>query len=226
MKKLPLFAISALCVILAGFPVAAKEGKTGYVHMESVFNAYYKTINENISFEAKRKTMIDGFALLREELKTTAGELQKAKEEVENELLAPEVRENARNRAMLYARRVEQKQEELYKFRQQEMGQIESRQQAVLAELIKELTAILDKYARDNGYAQVFEVSGRTMNQMPAVLVYPHEDDITEALIKLVNAGHEQEKAEAEAKLKSMREKSAAAAREAGLLGPNAEAGK
>ena len=170
--------------------------------------------------------MIDGFALLREELKTTAGELQKAKEEVENELLAPEVRENARNRAMLYARRVEQKQEELYKFRQQEMGQIESRQQAVLAELIKELTAILDKYAKDNGYAQVFEVSGRTMNQMPAVLVYPHEDDITEALIKLVNAGHEQEKAEAEAKLKSMREKSAAAAREAGLLGPNAEAGK
>jgi outer membrane protein len=219
MKKVLFFALTLL--LTAGLLPVWGETKIGYVNMETVFNEYYKTVNENIGFESKRKSMIDGFALLRDEFEKSQEEYRKTRTDAENELLAPEKREEAKNKMTLLEQRLEQKQVELYKFRQQSMAQIESRQQAVMEELIKELRAQVDKFAKDNGYTIIFEVSGKNMNRMPTVLVYPHEDEITDQLVKIVNAGHEQEKAAADQKLKEVREKSAAAMKAAAAASQN-----
>ncbi len=217
MKKIFFFALTVL--LTAGLLPVWGETKIAYVNMETVFNEYYKTVNENIGFENKRKTMIDGFALLREEFEKSQEEYRKTRADAENELLAPEKREEARSKTALLEQRLEQKQVEIYKFRQQSMAQIENRQQTVMEELIKELRAQVEKYAKENGYTIVFEVSGKNLNRMPSVLVYPTEDEITAQLVKIVNAGHEQEKADADKKLKEVREKSAAAAKAAAAAG-------
>lgn len=220
MKRHFLMLHALLCCLVSCVAVAADSGKTAFVNMETVFNEYYKTVNENISFEGKRKTLIDGWSLLREEYDGTVAELKKMRAQADNELLAADVRDTAKSKAQLLLQRIEEKQREMLRFRQQGMAEIEQRQQQVMNDLIAELREILAKYAKENGYTMVLEVSGRTMNRMPAVLVYPPEQEITEAVVKLVNAGHEQEKRDADARLKELRAKSAAAARAAGMAVP------
>ena len=98
-----------------------------------------------------------------------------------------------------------QKEEEIIRYQQQARSEIEERQQSATNRLLEELQAQLEKYAAEKGYEMVYEVSGRTLNRVRVLLVYPKDKEITEAMVKLVNAGHEAEKAEADGKLEKMR---------------------
>ncbi|MBR6470676.1 MAG: OmpH family outer membrane protein [Victivallales bacterium] len=197
----------ALCACVAAF---AQE-RFAYVNMETVFNEYYKTVNENINIENLRKQYMDGFNLLRDEFQASLAEYQKALADADNELLSDEVRENARNKAQLLEGRLQQKQEEIMRYRQDGLGEIEERQQLIVEKLAQELTEQVRKYAEVQGYTTVLEVSGKSLNRVPMVIAYPKEQEITDAIVKLVNAGHEAEKAEAEAKLTDLRNKLRAA---------------
>lgn len=204
-KRFSVFAI--LCVGVMAF---AQE-RFAYVNMETVFNEYYKTVNENINIENLRKQYLDGFNLLRDEFQTSLTEYQKAVADADNELLSDEVREAARSKAQLLEARLQQKQEEIMRYRQEGLGDIENRQQMIVEKLAEELTEQVRKYAAAQGYTTVLEVSGKSLNRVPMVIAYPKEQEITDAIVKLVNAGHEAEKAEAEKKLVEVRAKARAA---------------
>ena len=126
MKKL---IASLLCAALA-LTLAAAE-KTGYVNMETVFNNYYKTVNENINFENQRKSFVDAMDIFRKEYQASLQEYQKAKADAENELLSTEARSAAASRVKLLEARLQQKQDEIMEFRDNGMREIESKQQSV-----------------------------------------------------------------------------------------------
>lgn len=197
----------ALCACVA---VLAAE-RFAYVNMETVFNEYYKTVNENINVENLRKQYLDGFNLLKDEFQASLAEYQKAVADADNALLSDEVRENARNKAQLLENRLQQKQEEVMRYRQDSLGEIENRQMQIVEKLAEELVEQVRKYAEAQGYTTVLEVSGKSLNRVPLVLSYPKEQEITDAVVKLVNAGHEAEKIEAQAKLDDLRNKLRAA---------------
>jgi len=197
----------ALCACVA---VRAAE-RFAYVNMETVFNEYYKTVNENINVENLRKQYLDGFNLLKDEFQASLAEYQKAGADADNALLSDEVRENARNKAQLLENRLQQKQEEVMRYRQDSLGEIENRQMQIVEKLAEELVEQVRKYAEAQGYTTVLEVSGKSLNRVPLVLSYPKEQEITDAVVKLVNAGHEAEKIEAQAKLDDLRNKLRAA---------------
>lgn len=197
----------ALCACVA---VRAAE-RFAYVNMETVFNEYYKTVNENINVENLRKQYLDGFNLLKDEFQASLAEYQKAGADADNALLSDEVRENARNKVQLLENRLQQKQEEVMRYRQDSLGEIENRQMQIVEKLAEELVEQVRKYAEAQGYTTVLEVSGKSLNRVPLVLSYPKEQEITDAVVKLVNAGHEAEKIEAQAKLDDLRNKLRAA---------------
>ena len=177
---------------------------TAYINMETVFEQYYKTITENIKFEESHQKFNDGILILRNEFDNTHKEYMQAVTDAKNDLLGDSARQAAVQKAQMLEVRLQQKQEELLQYRQEAMREIENNQQMATEAIVKDLQAQLTKYAADKKIDVVLEVSGKTMNRMPVVLVYPKDQEITEAFVKLTNAGHEKEKAEAQAKLDAM----------------------
>lgn len=202
MKK-ALFFLFAMMVL--PMTMAAGELKRGYVNMETLFNEYYKTINENITFENRQRTVTEGFQLLRSEMENTMKEFKKAESEAQNELLSAEARNAAGERARLLAERLQQKQTEIYKYREESLRDIQNRQQQVTDALVGELLEQVRKYAADKSYDEIVEVSGKTMSRVQVLLVYPKDKDITAEMVKIINAGHEKEKQEAQARLAAIR---------------------
>lgn len=203
MKKILTFAV----LIAAAAALFAADGKRGYINMERVFNEYYKTINENINTENQVKVFNDGYEVLRDEYKNSVKEFQKAAADADNELLSAEARAAAASKADALAQRLQQKQSELAEYRQRVGGELQDKQQRQVEVLVEDLIAQVKKFADERGYTEVLEVSGRSMNRVPMVLVYPENDDITDAVIAVTNAGHEKEKAEASARLTELRAK-------------------
>ena len=195
--------ISLLLLCLAAFSLWAQ--KVAYVNMETVFNEYYKTANENIRFEEERQNFLTGLEVLRTEFESTRKEFNDARGMAQNVLVGEENQKAAAQKAEALGARLDQKEEEIIRYQQQARSEIEERQQSATNRLLEELQAQLEKYAAEKGYEMVYEVSGRTLNRVRVLLVYPKDKEITEAMVKLVNAGHEAEKAEADGKLEKMR---------------------
>ncbi len=195
--------LSLLALLVSAASLLAQ--KVAYVNMETVFNAYYKTISENIRFEEERQNFFTGMEVLKSEFENTRREFLDAVNKARNDLLGEEAQREAGQKAQALQARLEQKQDEIARYQQQAREEIGERQQKTTGRLLQELQADLEKFAAEQGYELVYEVSGRTLNQVPVLLVYPKDKEITEAMIKRVNAGHEKEKAEAEEKLEKMR---------------------
>ena len=147
-------AIAMLALVAAGL-FAQSAVKRGYVNMETVFNEYYKTTNENVNFETQRRQMNATFAVMRNEYRASLEEYRKAKEEAENELLSNDKREAAKGRIQVLEGRLTQKQEEMQQFRERSLGQLQQRQQQVTEALLKELLDQLRKFADAKGYGEI-----------------------------------------------------------------------
>ena len=210
MKKL----IASLLGAALALTISAAE-KTGYVNMETVFNGYYKTVNENINFENQRKSFVDAMDIFRKEYQASLQEYQKAKADAENELLSTEARSAAASRVKLLETRLQQKQDEIMEFRDNGMREIEAKQQSVTNTLAEDLLAQVRQYAAQKGYTVVLEVSGKSLSRIPVVIVYPKEAEFTDDLVQVINAGHEKEKADAQARLDALRKQAEAEAQAA-----------
>lgn len=202
MKKV--FAL-LLFAILALLPAAET---TAYLNMEKVFEGYYKTIQENLQFELQKQNFEERLGLLREEFQTSTREAQKLEKEVRNDLLSQEARDGAKRKLSMLMERLQLKREELMTFRQEGYQSLQGTRNAVEETLIKDLTEQVKNYSRDKGLTHVYEVSGRSLNRIPVLMVYPEEQEITEAILQLVNVGHETELAEAKQKYEEAKARS------------------
>lgn len=213
---LAFFAAAALAQDKVRFPVphtqskgfagaALAQDKVAYVNMGKVFESFYKAINANIIFEQKKHEFDDKMSVLRTSLEDAARELKKIEEDAKNELLAKSAREEAISKYRVRAEIFGNKREEYEHARQNGIQELRKIQAETEDSLIKELTTFMNKYATDNGYTHVYDVSGLSMNRMPFLLIYPKQQEITTDFTAVVNAGHENELAEAKTKLAKMR---------------------
>ncbi len=203
------------CLVLLLFAGSLFAQNVAYVNMEKVFESYYKTVTENIKFEEERQNFLTGMNVLRDEFENTRKDYNAAVRDAKNDLLGEEAQKTAAQKAQALAARLEQKQDEIMRYRQQSLTELDGRQQAATQAIVNELTAQVKKYASEKGFDLVYEVSGRTMNRVPVLLVYPEDKEITDAVVKVVNAGHEQERDEAKARLEKLQKESESAAADA-----------
>jgi len=105
--------------------------------------------------------------------------------------------------------RLQVKRDELMKFRQEGMQSLQNTRGTVEEGLIKDLTEQVQRYATEKGFTHVYEVSGRSLNRVPVLLVYPKEQEITDDIVSNINRGHESELQEARNKVEALKKKAA-----------------
>ena len=198
-------AVAGVC--LAGGAVRAAD--TAYINMETVFEGYYKTVRANAGFEQKKKDFEGRLEILRDELKSMVTEARKTEEEASSELLSQEAREEARTKLRLKSERLRAKEEEFGQFRRSGMGDLNRARLVAEEELIKDITEFVRTYCKGKGHRLVYDVTGRSLNRMPVLLLYPTDEEITPAVLAEINKGHEEELKQATTELEALRKAAA-----------------
>ena len=193
--------------LLAAVTMTAAQDKVAYLDMEKIFEGYYKTVNANIGFEQRKQDFEDRLQLIREELNSRIGEVRKLEAEVKNDLLGEEAREEARRKLQQRFERYTAIRDEHDRFRQNGMQELQKVRANTEDELVADLITVIKKFAADNGFTHVIEVTGKTFNRIPVFLVYPENADITSEILKIINVGHEEEYALAKKRLEDIRSK-------------------
>lgn len=195
--------------IFCGLVAMQAADKVAYLNMEKVFENYYKTVQENFQFEMQKQDFEERHAIMRDEYQSSLKEAQRTESDMKNELLSQEAREDSRRKLGVLMERLQVKRDELMKFRQEGMQSLQNTRGTVEEGLIKDLTEQVQRYSTEKGFTHVYEVSGRSLNRVPVLLVYPKEQEITDDIVSNINRGHESELQEARNKVEALKKKAA-----------------
>ena len=199
--------ITLLVAALAcGLQLSAQD-KTIYVNLETIFENFYKTINANIAFEDQKKDFEARLGLIREEMQNLEKQAQRYNEEVQNDLLPRETRETSQRSLQAAVDRLRAKKREYDQNQEEGLRNLQRIRMKREEDLVSDILSTINKYADEAGATHVIEVSGKTFNRVQVYLRYPKEKDVTQAILKLVNLGHEDELAADKAKLDTIRAK-------------------
>ena len=199
--------ITLLVAALAcGLQLSAQD-KTIYVNLETIFENFYKTINANIAFEDQKKDFEARLGLIREEMQNLEKQAQRYNEEVQNDLLPRETRETSQRSLQAAVDRLRAMKREYDQNQEEGLRNLQRIRMKREEDLVSDILSTINKYADEVGATHVIEVSGKTFNRVQVYLRYPKEKDVTQAILKLVNLGHEDELAAAKAKLETIRAK-------------------
>ena len=195
-----------IAALVCGLQLSAQE-KTIYVNLETIFENFYKTVNANIAFEDQKKDFEARLGLIREEMQNLEKQAQRYNEEVQNDLLPRETRETSQRSLQAAVDRLRAKKREYDQNQEEGLRNLQRIRMKREEDLVNDILTTVNKYADEVGATHVIEVSGKTFNRVQVYLRYPKEKDVTQAILKLVNLGHEDELAAAKAKLETIRTK-------------------
>ena len=195
-----------IAALACGLQLSAQE-KTIYVNLETIFENFYKTVNANIAFEDQKKDFEARLGLIREEMQNLEKQAQRYNEEVKNDLLPRETRETSQRSLQAAVDRLRAKKREYDQNQEEGLRNLQRIRMKREEDLVNDILGTINKYADEVGATHVIEVSGKTFNRVQVYLRYPKEKEVTQAILKLVNLGHEDELAAAKAKLDTIRAK-------------------
>jgi Skp family chaperone for outer membrane proteins len=195
-----------IAALTCGLQLSAQD-KTIYVNLETIFENFYKTVNANIAFEDQKKDFEARLGLIREEMQNLDKQAQRYNEEVGNDLLPRETRETSQRSLQAIVERLRAKKREYDQNQEEGLRNLQRIRMKREEDLVNDILSTVNKYADEVGATHVIEVSGKTFNRVQVYLRYPKEKDVTQAILKLVNLGHEDELAAAKAKLDTIRAK-------------------
>ena len=181
--------IIALAAVL--FPLISYAGSSdiAVVDLEKVFREYYKSKIAEDQIRRQASAYRSYLERLNTQLKEAQTKASNARADALNLGLSASERTKAEQRAAAAIREVSEKRAEIELYtsgRAKDMQKLEADKRE---EIMRDIRAELRRRAAAGGYSFVFDSSGRTTNNQPALLIYPEKHDLTSEVIKALNRG-------------------------------------
>lgn len=180
---------SIAIALAAAAASAAPQWRIATVDLEKVFAAHPKTAAAEAELKEQETVAEDEMRQLNEELRTRRAELEQARDAARSPLLSEEARaakraavdekETALEELLVRARKTQES-----RLRQLREQLLKTRQG-----IVEEMQGAMHDFADSQGYALILDVSGFTMNGVPAVAYSRPSLDVTEALIQYIQNG-------------------------------------
>jgi Skp family chaperone for outer membrane proteins len=170
-------------------PGVPAEQKIATVDLAKVFEKYYKTVRSTLALkqeasdmQKERKDMVD--AEQKQE-----GEWQKLIDKAEDQAVSAEERAKSKTAATEKLREVKSAGQTIQEYDRASAARLREKERQRRDDIVKEIRSVLDADAKAGGYTLVLDVSGESANMAPFILFSSGVNDLTDNLIKELNAG-------------------------------------
>ncbi len=180
----------AFLLLFAALSVtAADNGRIAAVDLERVFREYYKSRIAEDSIKQQAEVYRNYLLQLNEQLTALREEARVARLNSQNIALADADRRKSMQAAETKAREVRQKEAEIDLYASEGSESMRKVETEKRKEIMTEIMAEARRRMTAEGYAFLFDTSGKTMNEQPTLLVFPPGCDLTESMIRELNRG-------------------------------------
>jgi outer membrane protein len=173
----------ALTVLSAG-----AQTKIATIDLRKVFDKYYKTILADASLKEKatdldkqRKGMIDDYKKANEEYKKTL-------DGANDQAVSAEEREKRKKGAESKLIELKDLEQQITQFDNTARTNLDEQQRRLRDNILTEIRAVIDAKAKASSLSLVLDSSSEDVRKPPVVLFNTGENDLTEAVLKQLNA--------------------------------------
>jgi len=190
MKKLiSIFTKGLLAGVLATVMVHAQTGsKFAIVDMKKAFDGYYKTKQAEGQIKDRAADSDKVYKGMIEDYKKANEEYKKLVDQSNDQALASDEREKRKKSAETKLMELQEIEKSVKQFEAQARTSIGEMEKRMRDKIVGEIREVINNMARNGGYSLVFDVAAVTAYQTPIILFNNGEHDLTDAVIKEINA--------------------------------------
>ena len=181
-KVVPMLLAAWCCLT-----TAAGAERIAVVDLEKVFREYYKSRIAEETIRTQGETYRGYLVQLNDRREKLRAEVRTAIRNSQNVALAPEEMRKARQLAAKLEAELKALDTEIELYQESMVKAIRELEQSKRAEIVADIRRCVRKRAAAEGYLYVFDSSGRTMNEQPALLMFPESCDLTGVVIEELN---------------------------------------
>ena len=179
--------LAAFVAALSLLGVASGSEKIAVIDLDKVFREYYKSRIAEDTIRTQGETYRGYLVQLNDRREKLRVEARVALQNSQNVALAAEERIKARQLAMKLEAQLKELDSEIELYQENMVKSIRELERVKRAEIVADIEKCVRKRAAAEGYLYVFDSSGKTMNEQPALLVFPPSCDLTNVVIEDLN---------------------------------------
>jgi outer membrane protein len=180
--------IAAIC-IAGATTLSAAELKVATINMEKVFHDFHKTKAADNKLKEQREVYKNYAVNLGKEIQEGRKKLQTLIEDAQNIVLSDEIRKQKAQEANDLRRSLMDKSRELESYQKDRMAKLQEEYQKERDVIVGEIQEVIKSIAGQKSVDFVLDLSGRTTNQMSAVVFAKPGFEITDEVIGKLNEG-------------------------------------
>ena len=184
--------ILSVLLLLAGAAAFAAGGRIAVIDLERVFREYYKSRIAEDVIRQQATAYRTYLNRLNEELRKLGEAARTAQSNALNIALAPAEKQKAEQEAVAARNAVREKEAEIKLFVEERSADMRRLETSKRTEIMDEIRREVSRRAAAEGFEFVLDRSGKTMNDQPALLVYPERCDITNSVLRELNRSRSQ----------------------------------
>lgn len=157
------------------------------VDLDKVFREYYKSRIAEETIRTQNESYRSYLVQLNDRREKLAAEARAAAFNSRNIALAPEEMQRARTAAARAEAALKAVEAEIAAYQENMVKSLRELERTKRAEIVEDIRKAVRRRAAAEGYRYVFDSSGRTLNEQPALLLFPDNCDLTQVVIEDLN---------------------------------------
>jgi Skp family chaperone for outer membrane proteins len=188
MKKLMQIALMSVALAGFGFDGRAAEQKIAVFNLRKAFDSYYKTVQSTAALKQEAAGVEKERAQMVENGRRHEDEWRKLIDKANDQAVSAEERDKSKQAASQKYAELESDKQSINEFDRMANARLREKQNLRREDIVKEIVGVLTAHAKAAGYSMVLDPSGESANMVPVVLYTNGQDDLTDGIIKELNA--------------------------------------
>jgi len=168
--------------------VAAADMRIATVDLQKVFAGHFKTKLANASLQDEATVLLKDRKALIEDYQKVGEDYKKALEEANNQALSADEREKRKKDAEGKLSKVNDLRQSLEQFEKTASSNMEEKQRIAREKILGEIRGVISNLAKTGGYTLVLDSAAEGLSKTGIVLFNAGGNDLTEAVLKEINA--------------------------------------
>lgn len=179
---------TVLLLALTGIPALAQT-KVGTVDLKKIFDNYYKTRLATRAIQDRAQDMDKDYTSMATDLKKRNDQYEQLLESANDQAVSADERGRRKQSADDQLKQLQQSKAAIDQYERQAQVTLQDQRQRMRDNILDEIKKVVSQKARASGDSLVVDTAAQTANGTPVVLFSAGDNDLTDDVLKQLNAG-------------------------------------
>ena len=182
-----MFPAVLLLTFLSGSALA--QTKVATVDMRQLFDNYWKTKQVQAAIQDSASQLDKDDASMKDDLKKASDAYQQLLEQANDQAISADERARRQQAAADKLKQLEDRKTAIVQYENQAQATLNDKRQRAREKILEDIQSHVTDAAKAGGYTLVIDAAAETVNGTPAVVYHTAETDLTDVVLKQLNAG-------------------------------------